>query len=200
MSPEGGSSAAAEGAARGGAEASAVAVKAMSLAVEVFGDEGRYEALQGCPSIPREEWEKHENYKNNVGHFLRFHNNFRSTLDALVKQPNYAVFRRLFQNLNAHHRTEERVLFPFVQENYKGPADKDRMSLLKQDHYHLDRSLEETMELFTAMKNGQVDVQGSMEKLMKQLNDLRDIVYRHLQDEEDVLCPLMLEDTFKELF
>lgn len=94
-------------------------------------DPRRQQLLNGCPIIPREEWENHDNYKTNVGHFLRFHNNFRVTLDTLVKQPSFGAYKRLYQNLHTHHRIEESILFPFVEERYRNTKDEKRMQLLR---------------------------------------------------------------------
>lgn len=71
---------------------------------------------------------------------------------------------------------------------------------LREDHYYLDVLLDDIMSLFQSMDSGAVAIEEGMPVLFKKMKELRDLIYRHLQDEEDILCPIMLDDSFKEFF
>jgi Hemerythrin HHE cation binding domain len=160
---------------------------------------------------PREQWDAHENLGGMARFWLSRHVMFRdlsatiegTTMKFQVGQLPAAEFVRQFvprlqfllDQLNVHHQIEDMHYFPIFQ------AAEARLSrgfdVLENDHHHIHIDMARTVETANALLQA---LRGDADKLRNCGDDYADAsavflkgLIRHLDDEEDLIVPLILD-------
>ena len=146
------------------------------------------------PDISRPVWRYHDNFNPLLDFWLRRHGNFRLLLSELLRSVEdfgadgptegeeeqlmemWSVFR---EQLDHHHQVEDSVYFPVVTS--MNPGFAPAFMMLTDDHGEIDDCLD-------AVENAD-DGAGMMEAL----HLLNDKFLAHLEAEEDLIMPLVLE-------
>lgn len=133
----------------------------------------------------RDAWERHPNIRGPAGLMLHIHDSFRRESEALLAEsasssPNRARIRSGFGELasvlHAHHHAEEMLLFPRLTRAGLGAAE------LESDHRRLLAAIE-AVERVLATNAEATTV----------LRELDDLLRSHLDAEESVSIPYLLE-------
>lgn len=160
---------------------------------------------------PRPTWSAHPNLGALSRFWLDRHAGFRELasslgkgavelregrLDAAEFQPWFAPRMRFFlQQLHHHHLIEDQSYFPVFM------AAEPRLALgfetLEADHDEIHSSIEklakESNELMRALRAPGADRRGAAAKLATAMSVFLTQLGRHLEDEEDLIIPLILE-------
>ena len=146
------------------------------------------------PDITRPVWRFHDNFNPLLDFWLRRHGNFRLLLSDLLRSVDefgadgpaegeeeqlmemWSLFR---EQLDQHHQVEDGVYFPVVTN--MNPDFAPAFEMLTRDHAEIDECLD-------AVENAD-DGAGMMEAL----HMLNDKILAHLEAEEDLIMPLVLE-------
>ena len=146
------------------------------------------------PDITRPVWRFHDNFNDLLDFWLRRHGTFRaltSDLSAAVEDfgadgPDVAEEERLMEmwslfreQLDQHQQVEDGVYFPVVVALH--PEFESAFDALSEDHGAIDACLD-------AVENAE-DGAGMMEALLL----LNDKLLGHMEAEEDLIMPLVLE-------
>ncbi|MBV0911013.1 hemerythrin domain-containing protein [Anianabacter salinae] len=159
-------------------------------------------------SYPRESWETHPNFAGLVQFWLERHLMFRKLIGTIShdvdkvldgKMPD-AEFRPrlsrfgniLLGQLHEHHTIEDTHYFPKLV-----PLDRriERgFELLDSDHHALDGF----MQGFAEGANGVLQVEGKPSRdtvaaFQTELARFGGLIHRHLEDEEDLIVPVLLK-------
>jgi len=177
----------------------------------------RRKVLGDAPTIARSEWSTHPNYHSIASHFLGFHEHFRSDLRKLVRVSNVdepyrggggrnraqalqrrvrelsRAFSQLNSHLHTHHSIEDRHVFPQAIRANKGLTTA--VGMLEKDHGTMNKLLKGAEgAISTAEKaRSETDLEEGLARCHQALVALSTFMSQHLQDEEDLLIPLMLE-------
>ncbi len=161
--------------------------------------------------FPREEWQSHANLGEMARFWLSRHDMFRE-LSAMTEQVSNefragkipaAEFPRLFvprlqfllSQLNVHHQIEDHHYFPI----FKGAEERlaRGFDVLEADHHAIHENMATTAETANALLQG---LQGDADTVRKLADAYADAsgglikgLIRHLDDEEDLIVPLILE-------
>jgi hemerythrin-like domain-containing protein len=166
---------------------------------------------------PRAIWPGHVNLGQTARFWLDRHQMFRTFREALAdavgQLQNDAVpaleFRRWFaprfglflQELHHHHRIEDLHYFPVFQT--AEPRLARGFAVLEQDHLVIDRELAalETagMALDQAIAAGGRDLEAPAATLASGLGRFLGSLDRHLDDEEDLIIPVILDQGERKL-
>jgi hemerythrin-like domain-containing protein len=160
---------------------------------------------------PREEWDAHPNLGGMARFWLSRHAMFRElsatiediTMKFQAGQLSPAEFVRQFvprlqfmlDQLNVHHQIEDMHYFPIFQ------AAEARLSrgfdVLEGDHHHIHADMARTAETANALLQA---LRGDSDRLRRCGDDYADAsavllkgLIRHLDDEEDLIVPLILD-------
>ena len=159
-------------------------------------------------ALPREGWESHPNFSALTRFWLDRHLMFRDVLGRLVtgaearidggvdpmrhaqETSHYAGF--LLNQLHGHHQIEDHHYFPELQ-RLDGRLERG-FALLDADHHALDghiHALAETTNAYLRAPAGDVgrDAAGALHQALARFDLLLD---RHLNDEEDLVVPVIL--------
>ena len=158
---------------------------------------------------PRESWQAHPQFHGLVSFWLDRHMMFRQLM-AHMSQETESVLDRgrdprgfaqgiaryggLFVNqLHGHHQIEDHHYFPLLRT--KDARIEKGFDLLDADHHALDGILAR----FVEQANGAIeagarggDVTTAAGTLKTGLDDLERLIGRHLEDEEDLIVPVIL--------
>ncbi len=157
---------------------------------------------------PRETWQGHPNFSGLTAFWLERHLMFRQLFDRLVAGseghldradprfgPEMARLTGFFLNqLHGHHTIEDQHYFPqFI------PLDtrlERGFEILDHDHHALDGHIhalaERSNAVLTLLKAGQ-DEKKAVDLLAAAQRDFRRFLNRHLEDEEEIIVPVILE-------
>lgn len=161
---------------------------------------------------PRETWQGHKNLGELARFWLDRHGMFRELGGALAEgaadfreervesepfirwlAPRFNFFLRELHN---HHMVEDHHYFPHFR-------DADRrltrgFDILDTDHATIDRLIHELAEAGTTLDaalRGGKDLPAARAKLSERFDGTLHALLRHLDDEEDLIVPLILERT-----
>ena len=157
---------------------------------------------------PRTEWKTHPNFNDLTAFWLERHGMFRQLNDLLVESsekrldgdnPRYGREMQHYTStylnqLHGHHQIEDHHYFPqFI------PLD-DRIApgfeLLDRDHKALDGHIhalaEATNAVLRRIAAGEND-EAEARALLDAQRAFRTFLHRHLEDEEDLVVPIILE-------
>ncbi len=173
---------------------------------------------QGWPSdvetllaeYPREAWPDHPHFAQSIQNWMGAHRGFRQ-LGELIRLDTEAYLGKarapedfgarlgyfgnlMVRNLHGHHTWEDRRFFPEIQ------AIDDRfetgLETLESDHEVLDEVLERiTGQANRAIKLIQLDEAQAREEaktLRDTAEEIEGFLARHLEDEEDLIVPIVL--------
>ncbi len=152
---------------------------------------------------PRAEWESHGNFAGLVQFWLERHMMFRKltallredaeramdqALDPNIQQSRLARYGSMLVNeLHAHHQIEDHQYFPVLVG--LEPALVSGFTLLDQDHQAMDGLLDRFMQSANAVLKGQ----GTLGPFREELLSFDALLDRHLEDEEDLIVPVLLK-------
>ena len=162
-------------------------------------------------AFPRETWEGHPNNGQWCQFWLARHKMFRdfgtALTDACEKldagQVEAPTFHDWFMprasfflgELDTHHKVEEYHYFPLL--GRADPRMVKGVELLEADHHVIHDALRSTYDaivsLEVAIREAEGDVAGLVPRLRDELSTLDTNLCRHLDDEEDLVVPLILD-------
>jgi iron-sulfur cluster repair protein YtfE (RIC family) len=157
---------------------------------------------------PRADWQDHPNFNELTAFWLERHGMFRQLNATLIEGtqrhldgdnprfgPELQRYTGFYLNqLMGHHQIEDHHYFPqFI------PLDKrlERgFEILDRDHHALDAHIhnlaETTNNVLRHLAEGQDNIKASKDLLEAQTGFAR-FLHRHLEDEEDLIVPVILE-------
>lgn len=166
--------------------------------------EGLPEALRALlADYPRAGWQTHANFAGLVEFWLDRHMMFRRLCEVLRTDAEQAVDARidpqshngrlsryggmLVQQLHGHHQIEDAHYFPALVQRER--RLERGFEILDRDHHALDGLLDR----FTTAANGVL--QGSTEPgaFREEVLSFERFLHRHLEDEEDLIVPVILK-------
>ena len=159
---------------------------------------------------PRDAWDAHPNFARSTQNWLGAHQAFRQLSDICVSKTERILDKdmdaehyghilgrygdSLVRNLHGHHTWEDRQFFPELAN--ADPRFETGLDLLEQDHEVLD----ETLDRFTRASNRYLKLLDlDPTSADQELGDIhtagcqiQSLLSRHLQDEEDLIVPIIL--------
>jgi hemerythrin-like domain-containing protein len=157
---------------------------------------------------PRESWKAHPQFQGLVSFWLERHMMFRQLMGHMSRETEgfldrnrdprgfaqgIARYGGLFVNqLHGHHQIEDHHYFPLLRE--KDARIERGFDLLDADHHALDGILNR----FVGQANAAIEATGGADPrtaaaaLRSGLGDLERLIGRHLEDEEDLIVPVIL--------
>jgi len=165
---------------------------------------------------PREVWMGHENLGQMAQFWLSRHKMFRELAASITEGtaafqegkipaadfPPWLVPRLQFflEQLHAHHYIEDRHYFPIFRRADKGLARG--FDVLEADHGELHHNIDRTVETANALLQSISDpelVKSTGDAFAQASGTLMRGLTRHLDDEEDLIVPLILDRGEEEL-
>ncbi|WP_146590046.1 hemerythrin domain-containing protein [Puniceibacterium confluentis] len=154
-------------------------------------------------SFPRAGWEEHPNFAGLVAFWLDRHLMFRRLLVSLQDDAEAAIDRRidvqahrtrlsrfggmLVSQLHGHHQIEDQHYFPVLSK--AEPRLLKGFDILDADHHAMDGLLNR----FTNSANAVLQGQGEAGGFHRELLSFGALLHRHLEDEEDLIVPVILK-------
>ncbi|MBN7786360.1 hemerythrin domain-containing protein [Ponticoccus gilvus] len=173
--------------------------------LDLLSREGLPEALRTLlADYPRTGWQAHANFAGLVEFWLDRHMMFRRLCELLRSDAEQAVDGRLdpqamqgrlsryggmlVQQLHGHHQIEDMHYFPVL---VKRETRLERgFEILDRDHHALDGLLER----FTRSANGVLQAKTEAGAFREEVLSFEGFLNRHLEDEEDLIVPVILRD------
>ena len=158
---------------------------------------------------PRDIWESHHNYNDLTQFWLSRHIMFRDIIARLQSdtlnyieadydgQTKSTLFRRtdfFLHQLHEHHTIEDHHYFPLLI-----PYDSDLkrgFELLDGDHQALDKNIHDLAQKTNALMADLLstnDPRPAAETILDAQNTIEKFLKRHLEDEEELVVPIILE-------
>ncbi|MFZ5963303.1 hemerythrin domain-containing protein [Thalassococcus sp. BH17M4-6] len=153
--------------------------------------------------FPRDEWQEHPNFAGLVAFWLDRHMMFRQLTQALQHDAEAAIDRKLdpqahkarlsryggmlVSNLHGHHQIEDHHYFPVL--SGKEPSLQRGFGILDADHHAMDGLLNR----FTTSANGVLQDTAEPGAFRSELLSFGAMLHRHLEDEEDLIVPVILK-------
>lgn len=160
--------------------------------------------------LPRPEWEGHPNFDGLTRFWLERHLMFRKLLEHLQTESRAFVVgdreamehgRRthryagaLLNELHGHHMIEDMQYFPVLAR--LEPRLQTGFDLLDRDHKALDGHLHALADSTNALlrRVGDADARDRGGELLAELDRFAPFMDRHLEDEEDLVVPVILKN------
>ena len=159
---------------------------------------------------PRDAWPDHPNFAASIQNWMGAHQMFRKLagivrgdtepyLDNDLDLPEFSCRQGLFvnlliRNLHGHHGWEDREYFPELSR--ADPRFDRGLEMLEGDHQELDQLLDRiTGTANRTIKLAQLEprqVPGEAGQLLETTGKLQGFLERHLEDEEDLIVPILL--------
>jgi len=159
---------------------------------------------------PRDGWAAHPQFEGLVAFWLSRHQMFRDLMGMIAADAEAAMDRRmggrdyamrlsrlgggLIQNLHGHHQIEDHHYFPVLRQH--DPRIAAGFDLLDADHHAMDGLLSG----FADAANGAIRATDDPAVLIDRAADLRAcmadfrrMLGRHLEDEADLIVPVILQ-------
>ena len=159
---------------------------------------------------PREGWATHPHFEGLVAFWLSRHQMFRDLMSMITADAEAAMDRRiggrdyamrlsqlgsgLIQNLHGHHQIEDQHYFPVLRQQDAGIATG--FDLLDADHHALDGLIAGFADVANGAIRAVDDPSGLTDRaanLRRCMLDFRRMLGRHLEDEEDLIVPVILK-------
>lgn len=154
-------------------------------------------------SFPREAWGSHPHFTGLVEFWMDRHLMFRRLMASLQKDAEAAIDRTidpqthkgrlsrtggmLVSQLHGHHQIEDHHYFPAL--SGMEPKLHSGFEILDADHLALDGLLDR----FTRSANDVLQGQGEAGAFHAELVSFDALLHRHLEDEEDLIVPVILK-------
>lgn len=161
-------------------------------------------------SIPRESWERHPNFDQLVSFWLERHMMFRQLMEMLqtdaralidnrLDQRDYANrlgrFGGMFVNeLHGHHTIEDQHYFPVLSR--AEPDFAKGFEILDRDHHAIDAVLNRFVEQANTVLRGTGGAdpfRDATGRLSEEMTGMARLLNRHLEDEEELVAPVLLK-------
>ncbi|MCU0908016.1 MAG: hemerythrin domain-containing protein [Rhodobacteraceae bacterium] len=158
---------------------------------------------------PRDGWATHPQFEGLVAFWLQRHQMFRDLMGLIATDAEAAMDRRLggrayaarlsqlggglVQNLHGHHQIEDHHYFPVLRRHDARIAIG--FDLLDADHHAMDGLLSGFAEAANAAIRAAEDPGALVDRaadLRACMADFRRMLARHLDDEEDLIVPVIL--------
>jgi len=158
---------------------------------------------------PRDQWRGHGNFNELTAFWLERHLMFRQLLDKMIDDAQAAVdgagdprfgaelsrYAGFFLNqLHGHHTIEDQHYFP--QFNALDTRLEQAFALLDADHHALDGHIagfaDRTNAVLQSLQQG-ASAQNATGRLLDAQRGFRGFLHRHLEDEEEIVVPIILE-------
>lgn len=163
-----------------------------------------------CADFPREGWQAHPHFSQMVQFWIERHLIFRKLADILIEDAQAFLDRSmdpdryagrlsrfggiLFGDLHAHHRIEDAHFFPRLRG--LEPRIDTGFDLLESDHQAIDPMLElfagDANAALAAWDDGAALI-GAAGAVEARVQALKALLARHLEDEEDLIVPVILK-------
>jgi iron-sulfur cluster repair protein YtfE (RIC family) len=156
---------------------------------------------------PRSGWDAHAGYDGLIRFWLDRHMMFRRILDRLQKQTEETLDGRMdlnqfrnqtarlgstfVQELHGHHGIEDAHYFPVL--SGKDSRIAKAFELLDHDHHALDGHLNRFVECANGALQAQTAGDAAIGVLHGNIAELRQMLDRHLIDEEEIVVPVILK-------
>lgn len=162
---------------------------------------------------PRAGWADSAGMSGTAGMWLERHGFFRALSEHIRdglrgfgagRQDSGAYLARfqremgaLLSQLDGHHRIEDGHYFPLFAQ--AAPQMKQGFEILDRDHHTLHESLHglatASRELISLAQGGraEADIRDAGARLGETVTGFRPLLVRHLDDEEDIIIPLLIE-------
>ncbi len=153
--------------------------------------------------FPRDAWEAHPNFAGLVAFWLERHMMFRQLGEALQSDVEARIDKRLdpmqhkrrlsrygsmlVQGLHGHHQIEDAHYFPILSQREK-PLQRG-FDILDKDHHAMDGLLDR----FSRGANAVLQDTGEPGVFRDELLSFQGMLLRHLEDEEDLIVPVILK-------
>ena len=165
------------------------------------------------PEYPRDGWLAHPNMGGHTRFWLRLHSSFRQAAgeverlnadwrEGRIATPAFArqmapTMQHFLGALEHHHQMEDHVFFPkFIaaegQHSTQGRIARG-IDLLETDHHAIDRTIHETVAAANALLQREGDARAEGEAYTATADALTALMRRHLDDEEEIIMPLILD-------
>lgn len=175
----------------------------------------RLETRSGLPDalrvlveeFPKDAWEAHPEFGGLVQFWLSRHVMFRRLLGLLIEQSEArldgTVDDRTFRTnlsrlgstfvgeLHNHHNVEDMHYFPKLAQRDARIASG--FALLDADHHAIDPLLNRYAEKANAVLNAPESASDLVVTLLDETRGLGRLLHRHLEDEEDLVVPVVLK-------
>lgn len=154
-------------------------------------------------TYPRDGWRVHPNFAGLVEFWLDRHGMFRKLSDILRTDAEAAVDGMLdpqehaqrlsrlggmlVQQLQGHHQIEDMHYFPALA-GLEQPLERG-FAILDKDHHALD----DLLGRFTQAANSVLSGRGDAGEFHTKLQRFAPLLLRHLDDEEDLIVPVILK-------
>lgn len=154
-------------------------------------------------AYPREGWPAHANFNGLVSFWMDRHLMFRNlcevlredaealldgTMDRQKMQARLARYgTMLLQQLHGHHQIEDMHYFPRLV-GYEASLARG-FDILDKDHHRMD----ELLEGFAQSANGLLQGQAEPGRYLQEVTAFEGFLLRHLEDEEDLIVPILLK-------
>ncbi|MCC1494693.1 hemerythrin domain-containing protein [Cognatishimia sp. F0-27] len=166
--------------------------------------DGLPEALQVLlAEFPRQGWERHPHFAGLVQFWLDRHAMFRKLTAVMLEDAEAAMDARLdpqahlprlsrfggmlVSQLHGHHQIEDTHYFP-VLTRIEQPLERG-FAILDKDHHALDGLLAR----FTDAANGVLQGGAEVGPFREELLSFQRFLDRHIEDEEDLIVPVILK-------
>lgn len=176
----------------------------MDTTLDLANRDGLPEALRVLLSdYPRDGWAAHRNFAGLVEFWLDRHMMFRRLCEALRTDAEAAMDRALdpnqhkarlsryggmlVQQLHGHHQIEDMHYFPVLSRLETRVARG--FEILDKDHHAMDGLLNR----FTTAANGVLRGRAETGRFRDELLSFEAMLSRHLEDEEDLIVPVILK-------
>lgn len=178
--------------------------KSMRDALSLEERDGLPEALRVLlHSLPRETWEHHPQFHGLVSFWLDRHLMFRRLMGGLRRDAEAEMDARmemaalqarlsrqggmLVQQLHGHHEIEDTHYFPVLQGF--DPRLQAGFDILDRDHHALDGLIDGFIGAANGVLQGQLETGRYRDELLR----FERLLSRHLEDEEDLIVPVILK-------
>lgn len=157
---------------------------------------------------PREAWEADPNFNGLISFWLDRHMMFRKLGGLLISESQAVIDKQhdarrfgqavghygsmLVNQLHGHHQIEDAHYFPVLATRDK--RIEKGFDLLDGDHHALDGHLNRFVQEANAAIEGAAgsDPRPAAESFLRAATDLNKLLLRHLDDEEDLIVPVIL--------
>lgn len=152
---------------------------------------------------PRADWQGHRNFAGLVEFWLDRHVMFRRLCELLRTDSEAGVDRKidpqqlagrvsrfgsmLVQQLHGHHQIEDMHYFPIL--SAKERKLERGFEILDRDHHAMDGLL----NCFTEAANGLIQARAEPGVFREEIVSFEAMLLRHLEDEEDLIVPVILK-------
>ena len=160
--------------------------------------------------IPRDSWQTHPNFDQLVSFWLERHMMFRKLMEMLQTDARALIDKRMDQReyanrlgrfggmfvneLHGHHQIEDHHYFPVLA---RAEPDFARgFEILDTDHHAIDATLNRFVERANAVLqsgNDPILYRDSAGRLSDEMVGMARLLDRHLEDEEELVAPVLLK-------